>query len=196
MKPEEIKAFQRGHSDWEGNDLEVDGILGPRTAWALAISRFERRRQAIVARACSCVGMREDTPNRSVAIDTWNRRAGARLGSPYCASAASWCISVEGAEEIREASAQQLLRMLRPVNTIQPGDVGGAPTGKYTGHVGIVIGQAPGEVAMVEFNHGNRVAVVRRSTVGLTFCTNLSDPATAPMPPGLPLVPWSYEGTR
>lgn len=196
MTPNDLRDFQAKHTNWLGKRLDVDGVIGPMTQWALDISRLEPWRQAIVARACSCVDTVEEAPNRSILIDTWNRRAGAKLGSPYCASGASWCISVDGAPEVREASAQRILRILRRVTLIQAGDVGGAPTGKDTGHVGIVIAQGPGEVAMVEFNHGNRVALVRRLTDGLEFCTNLPILGTPAMPAGLPPVPWSYEGTR
>jgi hypothetical protein len=203
MTPAEIRAFQDGYGgenkpfDWEGVPLDVDGDLGPRTRWALDLSRHDPLRQTIVARAISCLGMSEpDGNNRHEFFDFLNERCGVALGSPYCASGASWCISVPGAPEVAEAGAQELLRTLRRTTLVLPGDVGGAATGKHTGHVGIVIAQGPGEVAMVEFNHGNRVALVRRLMQGLTFGTNLPGLALPGIPPGLPLVPWTYTGTR
>lgn len=200
MRPDEIRQFQRTHTDWEGKRLLDDGVLGPKTRWALDIARLEPWRQEQVARACSCVSANVETdgPNRGPGPDAWNRRAGAKLGSPYCASGASWAISVPGVPEIREASAMQLLRVLRRVTLIQPGDVGGAPTSPTTGHVGIVIAQGPGLVWMVEFNHGNQVAIVPRSTLGLEFGTNLPilTLPSIPMAKGQNVVPWSYEETR
>lgn len=41
---------------------------------------------AIVRRALECVGIEELRHNGSGVIDDWNRRAGAPLGSPWCAS--------------------------------------------------------------------------------------------------------------
>jgi hypothetical protein len=193
-----IREFQATHHDWLGKPLNVDGVIGPKTRWALDIARLEPWRQEIVARVCSCItaNAEPDGANRGPGPDAWNRRSGAALGSPYCASGASWAISVPGLPDVREASGQQLLRVLRRTTMPLPGDVGGAPTGPHSWHVGVVIAQGPGEVAMVEFNHGNRVAVVRRATQGLEFGTNIPILGVPGIPPGLPLVPWSYEGTR
>jgi hypothetical protein len=197
MQGDDLKTFQRWHKDWNGNRLKDDGDLGPKTEWAMAISLLDPRRQAIVERACGNVGHTELAgANRSPLIDDWLRRCGAELGSPWCAAFASWCVSVPGLPEVRQASAQELGRSLRVPCLIQAGDVMWFPTGKATGHCGIVVGLGPGEVACVEGNHGNQVRLVRRSMLQVRFGS------TAPMvdppgiPPGLPLVAVAYEGTR
>lgn len=48
---------------------------------------------AHVDTAKSYTWVREVRPNRHPMIDTWNRFVGAPLGSPYCASFASWVLS-------------------------------------------------------------------------------------------------------
>lgn len=196
MTSNELKDFQAAHTDWEGKALVVDGDLGPRTEWALAMSCLDPRRQEIVRRACSKVGIVELGVNRSIQIDEWNHRAGLPLSSPWCASFASWCLSVEGAPEIREGSALALGRLLRSVSLIQPADVMWFPTGTSTGHCGIVIGLGPGEVACVEGNHQNGVRLTRRATGGVRFGTSLPVQVWPGIPPGLELAPVTYEGTR
>lgn len=197
MRPDELRAFQSSHTDWEGRRLLVDGVLGQKTQWALDLARLEPWRQAIVARACSMVGEHESGgDNRGITIDTWNRRAGAPLGSPWCAAFASWCISVEGLPEVCEASALALGRRLRETTLILPGDVMWFATGASTGHCGIVIGLGVGEVACVEGNHGNRVALCRRSTTQVRIAPPLPVQSLPGIPPGLALAAVSIEGTR
>jgi hypothetical protein len=192
-----LREFQVSHRDWEGRRLDVDGVRGPRTQWALSVARLEPWRQAIIERACSVVGATEsDGTNRSVLIDSWNRRCGVALGSPYCASFVSWCISVEGLPEVRNASAQGLGRQLRAVDLILPADVMWFPTGEHTGHCGVVIGLGPGEVACVEGNQDNAVRVVRRETAKVRFATPLPVQSYPGIPPGLTLVPVQFVGTR
>lgn len=196
MTPDEVRAFQRGRHDWEGKRLVVDGDLGPRTRWAFAISCLDPRRQAIVANACGFVGLVERATNRGPEIDSWNERCGAPLGSPWCASFTSWCISVPGLPSVREASAQALGRALRPSQLILPGDVMWFATGSWQGHCGIIIGTGPGELAVVEGNHQNRVALVRRRMADVRCMTPLPVADLADIPPGLPLVPVQREDTR
>jgi len=196
MTPNQVSEFQRGRFDWEGKPLRVDGDLGPRTRWALAMSRLDSRRQAIVANACGFVGLTERATNRGPEIDTWLERCGAPLGSPWCAAFASWCISVPDLSSVREAGAQTLGRSLRSTTLILPGDVMWFPAGTWQGHCGIVVGTGPGEVACVEGNHGNRVALVRRRTADVRIATPLPVEELPGIPPGLPLVPVQREGTR
>lgn len=197
MTHAEIEDFQAAHADWEGKALVVDGDLGPRTEWALAMSCLDPRRQAIVQKACSCVGLIEtESPNRGGRIDAWNVRSGIAKGSPWCASFASWCLSVEGAPEIREGSALALGRLLRSVSLIQPADTMWFPTGTSTGHCGIVIGLGPGEVACVEGNHQNGVRLTRRATGGVRFGTSLHVQVWPGIPSGLELAAVTFDGTR
>lgn len=197
MTEEEIRAFQAKPAyDWEGKRLVVDGLLGPRTRWALAISRLDPRRQAIVANACGFVGLAERATNRGPEIDSWLERCGAPLGSPWCAAFASWCISVPGLPSVREAGAQALGRALRPSALILPGDVMFFATGSWQGHCGIIVGSGPGEVAVVEGNSMNMVRLVRRRMADVRCVTPLPVEELADIPPGLPLVPVQREGTR
>lgn len=202
MTPEQIYQFQRGGADltpphdWEGKPLVADGDMGPRTRWALSMSELDPRRQAIVARACSAVGELEQAPNRSEFIDRLLRRCGAPLGSPWCAAFASWCISVDGLPEVALVSAQELGRSLRSSTLVTPGDVMWFPTGPHTGHCGIVIGLGPGEVACVEGNSDDRVRLTRRLTNGVRIGSPLPVQQLPGVPPGLPLVPVAYLGTR
>lgn len=199
MSPAEIRAFQERSYDWTGERLKADGVIGPKTAWALAVSRLRLPRQAIVARACACVGVIERQTNRGPEIDTWNERAGAALGSPWCASFASWCISVSGHPVVREASAQKLGKNLPATRDPEPGDVMWFPTGAWTGHCGIVIGCGVSEVACVEGNQNNAVRVVRRIRAAVKFASSVGGVSTGllpQVPPGLDLVPVQHEGTR
>lgn len=196
MTPLELREFQAKHTDWHGRSLGVDGVLSAETRWSLAISRLDPRRQEIVRRACASVGVQEDGPNRAIAIDAWVRRCGAPLGSAWCAAFASWCISVPGLPEIRQAGAQALGRMLRSSVLVTPGDVMWFPTGEWQGHCGIVVGIAPGEVATVEGNQRNAVRLVRRHMSEVRFATPLPPEEQAGVPPGLDLIRVQLEGTR
>lgn len=196
MTPDSVAEFQKGRHDWEGKPLKVDGDLGPRTRWALAISHLDPRRQAVVANACGFVGLQERETNRGPEIDTWLQRCGAPLGSPWCAAFASWCISVPGLPSVREANAQALGRSLRPSTLILPGDVMYFRTGQHTGHCGIVIGTGPGEAAVVEGNHVNAVRLVRRGMLEVRFGSPIPAESLADIPPGLPLVRVQKDGTR
>ena len=203
MTPEQIRQFQAHHKDWFRKPLIEDGLLGPKTLWALAISRLDPHRQAIVSRATGSVGITEsEGPNRSSSIDYWNTRAGAALGSPYCASFASWCLSVDGMPELREAGAQTLGSGFPGALTIQAGDLMWFPTGPATGHCGIVIGSGIGdggytEVACVEGNQNNAVRLVRRRVASpVRIARVVPAPEHPGLPPGLALVPAGLAGTR
>lgn len=197
MNESDLKDFQANHTDWNGKRLKDDGELGPKTEWALALSCLDPRRQDIVNRACSKVGLTELPGNRGAEIDAWNKRSGQAEGSPWCAAFASWCISVPGLPEVREGGAQALGRMLRSTTLILPADVMWFATGPSTGHCGIVIGLGPGEVACVEGNHGDGVRLTRRATGGVVkISTPLTVQVWPGIPMGLPLVAAGIAGTR
>lgn len=213
MTKDEVELFQKTpvirdgaaaqRTDWFGLPLRVDGDFGPKTRWAYAISLLDPRRQAIIYRATSKVGVTESSgPNRSPTIDEWNARCGVALGSPYCASFASWCLSVEGMPVLKIASAQQLGKSLPGAALIAPGDLMWFPTGPDTGHCGIIIGSGIGdggygELAVVEGNQDNAVRVVRRRMADpVRVARTVSMPETPGIPPGLALVPAVHGGTR
>lgn len=198
MTPAEVETFQAAHHDWFGKSLDVDGVLGPKTEWALAISRLDPRRQKIVTRACGAIGVTEDAgrPNRGVRIDGWLRLCAAPEGSPWCAAFASWCLSVPGLPERKHAGAQALGKSLRGTTLVLPGDLMWFPTGDWEGHCGIIIGTGPGELAVVEGNQQNAVRLVRRLSKDVNVATPFPIEALPGMPPDLPLVPVQREGTR
>lgn len=196
MTPSEIGEFQQTHFDWHNRPLKVDGDLGPKTEWALAISRLDPRRQEIVKRACSGIGVTERTPNSGPQIDHWLKRCGAAPGQPWCAAFASWCVSVPGLPERKLAGAQALGKSLRGTTLVLPGDVMWFPTGDWEGHCGIVIGTGPGELAVVEGNQANAVRLVRRLSKDVNISTPFPIEAFPGMPPDLPLIPVQREGTR
>jgi hypothetical protein len=205
MTKDQIIEFQRGRFDWEGKPLLVDGALGPRTRWALAISRLDPRRQAIVARACSKVGQRETVANRGEWPDFVLRRCGIYVpddpsvpmpDNAWCAAHASWCMSVDGLPERKEPGARDLATSLRPTTIVLPGDFGWYPTGGWRAHIFPIIGVAPGEVACADGNWRNGCALVRRRTSEIRIVTALPVEELADIPPGLPLVTVQREDTR
>ena len=116
--------------------------------------------------------------------------------SRWCAAFASWCLSVEGLAPRKEARAQALGLSMRPVTVVLPGDLSWFATGKHSGHCGIVVGLGPGEVAVVEANHYDRCALVRRRTTEVTIVTPFPVEELPAIPPGLTLVPVQAAGTR
>jgi hypothetical protein len=207
MTNEKVKNFQRWHRDWLGKPLVVDGVLGPRTLWALAISRLDPRRQAIVQRACSKVGEQE-TPgvaNRGPHPDFVLNRAGIYVpedptvpmpDNAWCAAHASWCMSVEGLPERREAGARELATSLKPASIVQPGDFGWYPTGPWQGHIFPIIAVGPGEVCCADGNFRNQVGLWRRRMSEIRIVTPIPFEEHAAIPMGLELVPVHAGGTR
>lgn len=197
MTHDEIKQFQRTHADWEGKPLVVDGDPGPKTEWALAISKLDVRRQLIVARATSKVGLHELDSNRGPEIDEWLERCKVARGSSWCAAFASWCLSVSGMPDVRQAGAQALGKKFPVTYAPLPGDVSWFPTGKWEGHIGIFIGGDVVQAAVIEGNSANMVRPVRRLRRDVSFGSVLdSEAGAAPVPPGLVLVPVASVGTR
>lgn len=194
-----IRRFQSSASDWAGRPLAVDGQLGPRTKWALAIADLPRYRRDIVRTATLEHGVVEEPlgSNRGAAVDAYLKPAGVGLGQPWCAAFVSWVLREAGClgELKYTASAATMLRQLRPcVGQPLPGDVFGWINPDGTGHVGFVIGSAPylgGEAELItcEGNSRNGVRVNRRSREGLMLC-RVEPPLVlvAADVPGLPLV--------
>lgn len=215
MTPAEVESFQRTPrlvdgvlappADWWGKPLRVDGDLGPRTRWALYISRLDPRRQSIVQRACSKVGECETVANRGPWPDFVLRRCGydvpddPRVPLPnaaWCAAHASWCMSVEGLPERRELGARNLAQSMRRPAFVLPGDFGCFPTGTWQMHIFPIVACGPGEVLAPEGNHGNRVALVRRRLSEIQIVTPFPVEELPPLPMDVPLVPVQVAGTR
>jgi hypothetical protein len=215
MTPDDVKAFQGRNqlvdgilgppTDWLGRKLRVDGDFGPKTRWALAISRLDPRRQAIVKRACSKVGQFETVANRGPWPDFVLRRCGIHVpedptvplpDAAWCAAHASWCMSVDDLPERKEPGTLNLVAQLRRPTFILPGDFGWFSTGGGRAHIFPIIALGAGEVAGAEGNHGNRVALVRRRTTEIQIVTPFPVEELAEIPPELPLAPVQAAGTR
>jgi hypothetical protein len=199
VSPLSLREFQSTHTDWHGRPLVVDGQLGPKTRWALAIADLPRWRRRIVQVACSQVGVVEAPlgSNRGTEVDAYLRPAGVGLGLPWCAAFVSWALREAGLDCVRyTASAASLLRSLRPVcSPAQPGDVFGWVNPDGTGHVGLVIGvgDALDMVATCEGNSANQVRVCWRPRMGLQFgCVEPPD-VHRPIVAGAPLVERSVQ---
>ncbi|HEX6245808.1 MAG TPA: CHAP domain-containing protein, partial [Polyangiales bacterium] len=169
-----LRDFQADHCDWNGRPLVVDGKLGARTRWAMAIADLPRWRRAIVQVACSQVGVVESPlgSNRGVEVDAYLRPSGLSA-VPWCAAFVSWVLREAGVEQPGgyQVSAAQLLRSLRPAVRPLPGDVFGWVNSDGTGHCGFTIGvgDALDVVATVEGNSRHSVRVCSRPRVGLQF---------------------------
>lgn len=220
MTPDEVRAFQGNTEqivdgvlgpprDWYGKPLLIDGDLGPKTRWAMAMAAQDPRRQAIVRRACSGVGViRETIANRGPGVpgvDWLLRRCGVHVpedltipmpDNAWCAAFASWCMSVAGLPVRAEAGARALAESLRTPTFVLPGDFAWFPTGKWQAHIAPIIGVGPGEVATAEGNHGNAVELVRRATTEVLIVTPFPIEDLPGVPPRLRLVPVRREGTR
>lgn len=94
------------------------------------------------------VGLIERTGNRGPHIDRWNRRVGAPLGSPWCASFVSFCLDAGGAHEPRTRSAWsrafvgsgaiEASKVLSGEYTPQAGDIVIWRRSATAGHIGFV----------------------------------------------------------
>lgn len=192
----QLIEFQNHNTDWQGKPLVVDGDCGPRTEWALALSKLDRRRQVIVKRACSMVGLMELDINRGPEIDQWLSRCGAPLGSAWCAAYASWCLSA-ALGEVAIAGAQELGKHYPPTFNPLPGDLMWFATGSWQGHIGIYIGGNLIEAGCVEGNSANMVRLTRRLRRDVCFsCILPDDDTSVPLPLGLPIVSVASSGTR
>lgn len=165
----EVRAFQAEHFDWQGQRLTVDGDVGPKTGWALAVDAIDVPRRSSIRRVSGVVGTRESLSNRSKLIDQWNQRCGVELGSAWCAAYVSWGISVEGAEEVKIAGAMRLGYRFPLVPFGVPARAGDLyffdtdGTAGDKGHIGeLVSDEENGEFAVNEGNSRNMVRVIRR----------------------------------
>lgn len=195
MTPDDLREFQKSHLDPLGKPLDVDGILGPKTQWALDLFSCSPRRRATVRRAQQWLGMTEDPPgsNRGIKIDEWLHRCGVSAGLPWCAAFASWCL-----DTVAIAGAQAL-GLHFPATTLPlPGDVMWFPAGQGKGHCGIVTGVGPHEVMTIEGNCQDAVRCVRRARDLVRFGSTGSDTqGTCPAPlASVPFFGTSVEGTR
>lgn len=200
MTPAELEAFQRSHSDHFGRPLRVDGVVGPRTEWALDFATLARERRELVSAAQLYIGLAEDPPGSndepSGTIRAWLGRCGAALGDPWCAAFASWCISQGLGKPVRCAGALALGKRFPPTMHPVAGDLFWFPTGGGHGHCGLVLGTAPLEVMTIEGNCKNAVRCVLRDRAALEFCRTVDDNGQGTAPGIVADTPRAPVGTR
>lgn len=174
MTPAQVLEFQQTKPrDWNGALLGLDGDLGNRTKWALAIEDLPRYRRRIVRAAVLWRGVVEEPlgSNRNPLIDEWVLDAGGKLGDSYCAAYVRAVLKAAGVPCIRTVSAKRCLEQFEQIDVseAQPGDLAGWVEPDDHGHVYPLIGFTKEGVAGMEGNHGNRVALTSRVAQGLQF---------------------------
>lgn len=198
MTPELLREFQSSHLNHLGRPLAVDGVQGPQTEWALDVETLCAERRAFIFAAQLHLGLVEVPPRSNddpaKLIRKWLLRAGAMARDPWCA--AFVCAMLESANvEVYIAGAQRLGRAFPAVREPLAGDLFWFPTGRVTGHVGIVIGTSPTEVMAIEGNCANAVRATRRPRLGLEFSRPIEN-ACGTSPGVVPSVLPAPGGTR
>lgn len=182
-----IEKFQSEHLNHLGQKLVADGVRGEQTRWAEAFELLHEEQKLILSEARDHLGLAEKPlgSNRHPRIDRWNKRCGAPVGSPWCASAASWCLS-----EVRSVRCALALGFdrweLEEVAEPAPADLFNFRTDDLGhGHCGLVAGFdfSAREILTYEGNVDSQFRCLLRSTEGLRFW-RLAKQAGA----GLPLV--------
>jgi hypothetical protein len=196
---QDLIQFQATHHDHLGKPLKVDGVLGPRTQWALAIDSLPAERKKAVLSAIECIGIKEYPmgSNRGSDIDFWLKRCGVPIpadkttpapGNAWCAAFVSWVLS----------NASTVLRKLARVydwvhksglkqvtiEQVQPGDLGCILRDDGTGHIWLVIGKQMGDkgwvTMQVEGNTSNEVrCTLRGHTLRTMYLQTFGTTATA-----------------
>lgn len=170
MTPIDIAAFQRLRIGPDGQKLKPDGVMGPKTRWALAVERLPFWRMTVVLNSLAWVGHTEVSPNSSPEIDLWLHACGVQPGNPWCAAFASAMLRSAGIQ-VAEASVRRLVEGMTPTGDPLPGDLSYWVNPDGTGHVGIVTGVTHDTVSTCEGNSGNAVrAGLRRRGEWLYVC--------------------------
>ncbi len=186
-----VELFQLQHIDSAGSPLVADGIIGPKTWWALGNASGDAQKSSIFvpplegltpsrSRLLALLDREHRKPvfehpdgsNRSRDIDKYFGRTGV-LGAPWCCAFVSWALR-ETLGELpiggkHHLGVQVMWVMARDLNmettSPKPGDVFVQIKSGGTGHTGFVIGiSEDGErVYTCEGNCGNRLKYGQRS---------------------------------
>jgi hypothetical protein len=185
-----IELFQLQHIDQAGKPLLSDGIVGPKTWWALQNPSGEAQRNFFVPPSVD--GLTEgrkkllatlaqehrkpvfevpDGSNRSKDIDRYFGKTGI-VGQPWCCAFVSWALEqalgrfpVGGVHHLGVQRMWVTAKDLgMAVTTPKPGDVFVQIKSKGTGHTGFVIGVSEDgkSVFTCEGNAGNRLKYGQR----------------------------------
>jgi hypothetical protein len=189
-----LKLFQAEHDNHLGLPLDIDGILGPQSRWALGVDSLDDLRQAVLRRCgrLARVGVVEAKgDNRHPFIDAVLERCGVEPGAAWCGASASYALD----DGVWLAGARALGGHYPATTTPVPGDLGWFPTGKpgsWTGHVFIIgaVDWGSKQVMTYEGNSSNAYRVLRRPMHGINFSrtTPCHSGNPVPIPPGLRLV--------
>lgn len=199
MNADEVKRFQSANSDHRGQPLDVDGVIGPVTRWALAVDKLGPERRDYVRSACDSVGFVEEPLGSNTDPAGWISMLLERCGAPHdlawCAAFASWVVhgpKIAGAVRLGE----HFPKTMNPL----PGDLMWFPTGAGKGHCGIVVGVSMTEVLTVEGNLDNRVQCARRPRMFCNFASVTMEKVPGEVPGvivfGVPLRSVNRIGTR
>lgn len=169
MTPLDLAAFQKLRIGPDGQPLKADGMLGPKTQWALDLETLPLWRQHVVLGALRWVGLRETAPNSGPEIDAWLLSCGVHPGNPWCAAFVSAILRGAGIP-CAEASVASLARSYPESDPPLPGDISYWIRDDGTGHCGVVTGVQPDRVSTCEGNSANGVRAGQRPTQGLSFC--------------------------
>lgn len=182
MTPAQIEAFQACHRNHLGEPLDVDGVIGPETAWALAIEDLGHKRNAIVNFHLDHVGrVSENGDNRHPEIDRWLLRCGVPVGLAWCAAYVSAAVSAAQGMNLHEASVARLSKLLPHTDCPQPGDIGYWLNADGTGHCFLVIGVGPTTVMTGEGNQRNGCRTLRRVRSQLRFLQTVPTAGVLPV---------------
>lgn len=181
----EIRAIQRALVNHLGKPLEIDGIAGPETQWAMAVQYLPIERQLAIRRAQRHLGIIETAPNvdSDGVIAQYLAECGIRSPAPYCAAACSCWLALPG---VREPGARKLGQLFPATCDPIAGDLLWFPTGSWEAHIELVLGADDLEVMSAGANVSNGFRIVRRPKVGLNFSrTPLPLPALGTPTPGV-----------
>jgi hypothetical protein len=177
MLPADLRLWQAQHTDHYGRALVVDGDVGPRTRWSLAVESLCPYRRAVVRCACAQHGLLESPVGSNSDPDGkirgWLEACGTGPEQFWCAAYASAALDQPGKRtDFRRCAGAVKLGLSFPT-TADPiaGDVMWYPTGGGKGHIGIVIGSRPrfASTMTIEGNLGNGVRLALRSARGAKY---------------------------
>lgn len=210
---QDLIDWQSKHTDHEGKPLDPDGVLGPRTRWALAIDSLPAERKKVVLYAVEHVGIKEVPmgSNRGPDIDYWLKRCGVSIPkdpkepapkNAWCAAFVSYIVSLASSVIRKFARVYDWVHKsgLKRVSIedVQAGDLGCFLNEDRTGHIWVVIGKQMGETGWVtmnvEGNTGNACrTTLRKHTTRTIYLQTFGPPAA----PGIiDTTPWAGESTR
>jgi hypothetical protein len=173
--PLDLVGFQKLRVGPDGLRLVADGVMGPKTAWALGLESLPQWRQDVVLGALKWVGLREQGENRGPEIRVWLEACGVQEGNPWCAAFVSAILRGAGIG-CNEASVARLRAKFPRTETPVPGDVMCFLREDGTGHTGIVTGVSADRVSTCEGNSQDGVRAGWRPKAGLDFVVPMGQP--------------------